>query len=307
MAARAVLMVRPCSFGFNAETAASNAFQHDDAKLTRAAIQTHARAEFDGLATQLRAHGVEVICCDDTPEPPKPDAVFPNNWLSMHANGDIVLYPMSVPSRRAEVRRDIVATLTREHGFECREMHDLSDPAVLGGVLEGTGSLVLDSDAQLAFACLSARTEAPAVQAYSRRFSYEPVVFRASDRTGVSIYHTNVLMMLGGSFAVVCLDAIERGSERRSVIQHIEASAREVIEITPPEMHSFGANLLELKGDSDTPLLVGSEAAFAGMRTTTRTELARRCTLISTPLPTIERYGGGSARCMLAEIGLPRV
>jgi hypothetical protein len=300
-------MIRPLNFGFNTETAPSNAFQHrDPGRQDRAEIQAGARAEFDAMVGRLRARGIEVVCLEDTPEPVKPDAVFPNNWLSMHANGDVVLYPMAVPNRRAEVRPDVVAALTREHGFVCNRLHDLRDSAALGGVLEGTGSLVLDSDARLAFACLSPRTEAPAVREFCRRFDYRPILFHARGRSGASVYHTNVLMALGSGFAVICAEAISDSAERQAVLRHIEASGREVVEISMDEMSNFAGNLLELDGGAAKPLLVGSEAAFASLRHATRDRLERRCEPIAVSVPTIERYGGGSARCMLAQIELPR-
>lgn len=302
---RAVLMMRPRSFGFNRETAKSNAFQHDGGGLEASVIAARAQHEFEGLAAALRHRGVRVVCLDDTPAPPKPDAVFPNNWLSLHAEGDAILYPMLVPSRRAEARLDVLDILATEHGLSWPRVHDLRDPAVLGGALEGTGSLVLDRCSRIAYASLSPRTESTAVQAFCRRFDYEPVVFHAGDAAGRSVYHTNVVMTLGERFAVVCLDAVHDARERQTLVTRLEATNHEVLPIVVAQMSSFAGNLLELAGTRGERLLVASAAAFDALDEATRTRLARHATFVTAPLPTIEHYGGGSARCMLVELEGP--
>lgn len=302
---RAVLMLRPCAFGFNPGTAPTNTFQCDDGTLTPSEIGRRGREEFDGLAAALRAHGVRVVCIDDTPEPPKPDAVFANNWLSLHAEGDAILYPMHAPSRQAEARLDVLDILAAVHGLVWPRVHDLRDPAVLGGALEGTGSLVLDRRHRIAYASLSPRTEGRAVRAFCARFDYEPVVFRADDAGGRPVYHSNVVMTLGEGFAVVCLAAIADTAERGRLVARLEATGHAPIAISRAEMARFAGNLLELTNDRGERLIVGSAAALASLDPATRERLAAQASLVAAPLPTIERYGGGSARCMLVELEAP--
>lgn len=298
----AVLMMRPAAFGFNRETASSNAFQHDDRDLDTQEIARRGLQEFERLAAVLREHGVRVVCLDDTPDPPKADAVFPNNWVSFHAEGDAILYPMLAPSRRVEVRPDVLDSLAVRHGLRWPRVHDLSDPGVLGGTLEGTGSLVLDRRLRLAYASESPRTEAAAVRAFCRRFEYEPVVFHASDAAGRPVYHTNVVMTLAERFAVVCLEAVVEAGERRALAERLEATGRDVIAISRVEMARFAGNMLELRGERDERLLVASACAVESLAEPTRARLSAHASLVAVPLPTIERYGGGSARCMLVEL-----
>jgi hypothetical protein len=300
-------MVRPAAFGFNRETASSNAFQRDDSEHDPDEIGRLALDEFDHFAAVLREHGVHVVRLDDTPEPRKPDAVFPNNWVSFHAEGDVILYPMLAPSRRAEARSDVLDTLASEHGLRWPRVHDLRDPAVLGGTLEGTGSLVLDRGLRLAYASLSPRTEAAAVQAFCRRFGYEAVLFHARDANGRLVYHTNVVMTLAERFAVVCLEAVVDTSERRGLMGRLEATGRDVVEISRAQMACFAGNMLELRGERGERLLVASTAAVESLGERTRSRLGAHASLVSVPLPTIERLGGGSARCMLVELLGPDV
>lgn len=303
--ASSVLMVRPCSFGFNRETASSNRFQQDDPAVDAAAIQDAAITEFEGLAVALRVAGVQVIAIDDTLEPRKPDAVFPNNWISFHAEGDVILYPMLAPSRRVEARLDVLDILARQYGLHWPRLHDMRDPAVLGGVLEGTGSLVLDRRERVAYAAVSPRTEPAAVAAFCRRFDYAPVLFRAVDAAGQPVYHTNVMMALGDAFAVVCLESIASDAERATVGARLEASGRTVLPISLRQMGRFAANLLALRGHDGQSLLVGSDAAADALGRELRARVEAHARLVTAPLHTIERFGGGSARCMLAEVDPP--
>lgn len=296
-----VLMLRPAAFGFNVATSTSNLLQQEDATRQPSEIARAALAEFDALKLSLEQAGVHVVCHEDTPQPQKPDAVFPNNWISMHRSGDLVLYPMLAENRRAELRRDIVALLASEYGWP--RIHDFSDPATLGGVLEGTGSLVLDRVARVAYACLSPRTQQAAVNEFCRRLEYEPQIFRAEDASGRPIYHTNVLLTLGLDFALLCLDAA--GADSVGLARKLEAGGRELLPISMQAMLGFAANMLEVKNAAGDRLLVCSTRALASLPRAARRRLEGRLRFVTAPLTTIERYGGGSARCMLAEIFAP--
>lgn len=296
-----VLMLRPAAFGFNSETAASNAFQHDDAASKPSEIARAARHEFDALRQELARASVRVLCYKDTLEPPKPDAVFVNNWISMHRSGDLVLYPMLTPTRRLEVRPELVSSLVSTCGFV--RVHDCTDPTILGGVLEGTGSLVLDRVDRAAYACLSPRTERAAVLELCRRLDYEAVIFAAADARGRPIYHTNVILSIGGDFALVCLEAFAAG--RDEVASKLEATGHELLPLPLVAMGGFAANMLELSSTAGERLLVGSTRAFDSLPGETRARLEGKLKFVTVPLPTIERYGGGSARCMLAEVHAP--
>ena len=304
--ADAVLMVRPARFGYNPETALTNAFQRPEAPADAAAA---GRAEFDGLAGALIGEGVRVCILDDTPDPPKPDAVFPNNWASFHEDGTVVLYPLQAPSRRAERRREAVDAITERLGFRVSRLLDLTVHERDGHFLEGTGSLVLDHRHRVAYACRSARTDETVLADWSRELGYEPLVFEASDRDGTPIYHTNVLMSLGERAAVVGLGAIG-ASDRGRVLERLRASGRELIEIDWNEIEHFAGNVLELatvdEALGEYRLLVMSTSARQALSVATFARIAA-CTdeVLVVPVPTIERLGGGSVRCMLAEVFLP--
>jgi len=298
-------MVRPASFGFNVETAATNAFQHDYRAVDADQVQAGARAEFDAFADKLRARGVGVCVFDDTVDPETPDAIFPGNWLTTHGDGTAVIHRMATESRQREVRPDILGALRDVHGFELARIVDWSTPEAGMGVLEGTGSLVLDRINRVAYACLSGRTEGQAVRAFGRELGYATVCFRAVDREGHPVYHTDVLMTLGDRFAVVCLEAIGDAAEREAVRKSLSDTGHEVVDISVSQMHDFAGNMLQLRTGSCDSLLVASARAFASLSREQRARLETFSDFVVTPLPTIERCGGGSARCMLAEIFLP--
>lgn len=304
-AAASVLMVRPAAFGANPQTAASNRFQARDAADVDAAVRKSVAAEFDALSGALERAGVEVCIVDDTPLPAKPDAIFPNNWVSFHADGAAVLYPMLASNRRPERRLDVLETIVRVHGFRIARTIDLSaheDDAVF---LEGTGSLVLDRVNRHAFACLSPRTQLDALGDFAQQLDYEIVGFAASDAGGTPIYHTNVLMCVGTSFAVLCEESIENAARRAAVRQILEGTGHEVIDISREQMNAFVGNMLELRGAKGAVIAM-SAAALAVLTSEQRARLESYGALVSAPIPTIERYGGGSVRCMLAEIHLPK-
>jgi hypothetical protein len=300
--AAAVLMVRPVNFGFNPQTAGSNRFQSlpggPDADPAAAALR-----EFGGLAGALRSAGVQVIEAADSAAPVKPDAVFPNNWLSLHADGTLVLYPMMAPNRRAERRREIIAQVEREAGFHVTRTVDLSLREESGRYLEGTGSLVLDRAEHVAYAALSPRTDPQVLDEFARALDYELMSFEASDEAGGAIYHTNVLMAIGTSFAVICGESIA-APRRAAVFARLEA-AHDIVDISRAQMRRFAGNVLELRGSAGAVLAL-STAAWDAFHPAQRQLLESHARVLPAGIPTIERLGGGGVRCMLAEIHLPK-
>jgi hypothetical protein len=301
-----VLLVRPVAFHGNPETADSNAFQRPPAAAAPAAEQAAAVLEFDGLVAALRAAGVEAIVVADTAEPATPDSIFPNNWVSFHADGTVVLYPMMAPSRRGERRRDILELLSREHGFHIARVIDLSGHEAEGRYLESTGSMVLDRAHRIAYACLSPRTDLEVLAEAAQLLDYEPLAFAAVDAGGLPVYHTNVLMCVGRDFAVLCEQAISDAAQRAAVCRRLEDTGHELIPISFAQMANFAGNVLELAGRHGERLLAMSARALAALDDGQRAVLESRCRLVAAPVATIEASGGGSVRCMLAEIHLPR-
>jgi hypothetical protein len=306
--AEAVLMIRPAAFGYNAETAATNAFQQPHAA-DPAATALKARTEFEQLVRALTSEGVRVITVDDTAAPKKPDAVFPNNWVSFHQCGTLVLYPMQSASRRPERRQDVIEAVVKESGFKVLHLLDLTHYETEGKFLEGTGSLVLDHVAHVAYACASARTHPQVVADWARELEYEPVIFQAADSKGVPLYHTNVLMCIGARAVIVGTEAIaERDRER--VVAHLAASGRQIIEIGQAGIARFAGNMLELaswdEALGDCRVLVMSESARRALGPEVFAQLSG-CTdtVLAVPVPTIEAVGGGSVRCMIAEVFVP--
>jgi hypothetical protein len=308
--ADAVLMIRPACFGYNPDTARTNTFQRpeDEAAGPAAAAraQTQALEEFGRLQRALESEGVEVCAVEDTAAPLKPDAVFPNNWISFHEDGTLVLYPMESTSRRPERRPEVVETVTRRLGFKVAHLLDLTHFEGEGMFLEGTGSLVLDHRERVAYACASARTHPALVAEWARELDYEPMVFQAADRAGVPLYHTNVLMWIGERVAVVGSEAIA-ATDRERVLARLRASGREIIEIGQEEILGFAGNMLELgtwdEALGDSRVLVMSEAARRSLSPEKYARLSGTTdAMLVVPIPTIERLGGGSVRCMLAEV-----
>ena len=307
--ADAVLMIRPHAFGFNPDTARTNTFQYAASpagEASAADVQSQALGEFDQLARALGSEGVTVCVVEDTPAPPKPDAVFPNNWLSFHEDGTLVLYPMESVSRRPERRQDVIETVVGRLGFKVSHLLDLSHFEGESLYLEGTGSLVLDHKERVAYACASPRTHPALVAEWARELHYEPVVFEASNRQGVPLYHTNVLMWIGERVAMIGSEAIS-GTDRERVLGRLRASGREIIEIGQAQIEQFAGNMLELgtwdEALGDSRVLVMSETARQALEPETYARLSG-CTdtVLAVPIPTIERLGGGSVRCMLAEV-----
>ncbi|MDX1481219.1 MAG: arginine deiminase-related protein [Woeseiaceae bacterium] len=302
--ASTVLMVRPVKFHSNPLAAISNNFMTEP-DMSRAEEQEIAVREFEGVVAALREAGVNVIVVDDTPEPVTPDAIFPNNWMTTHANGTVVLYPMEVPNRRPERRRDIVDLLSDEYGFRVSEVIDLSPHEANGHYLEGTGSLVLDRFNRIAYACLSARTHLEVLGDFSQRLDYDVVAFDAQDREGVPVYHTNVLMNIGEDFAVVCLDTIVRKEQRAAVVRSLESTGHEIVEISIEQMLSMAGNGLELSSTAGDRLIAMSDQARRSLDGDQIRVIESHAKIVSAPIDNIENSAGGSVRCMLAEIHLP--
>ena len=297
-----LLMIRPASFTGNAQTASSNHFQQLGTTISTA--QQLALQEFADLKNALVAAGVTVNVIDDTVEPHKPDAIFPNNWVSFHADGTAVLYPMLALNRRDERRMDVLQTLS-ERGYHIHKLIDLSAHESQQQFLEGTGSLVLDRVHRLAYACLSPRTDIEVLGEFAQRLDYELVVFNASDANNQPIYHTNVLMCVGTRFAVVCLQAIAL-ADRPGVVHALKSTGHEIIDITLQQMQCFAGNMLELHSNRGETLVVMSQAAFDCLLPAQVAQLQLLgWRIVAVPIPTIETLGGGSVRCMLAEIFLP--
>jgi hypothetical protein len=304
--AGAVLMIRPAAFDYNPETALTNKMQRPGSETDSAA---RAKSEFDGLVRALQSEGITVCAVPDTAEPPKPDAVFPNNWVSFHQDGTVILYPMQAETRRRERRREIIDAVVSELGFKVSRLLDLTHHETEGRFLEGTGSLILDHVNRVAYASLSPRTHPKVIEEWSREMGYEPCVFEACDRAGVPLYHTNVLMCVGARVAVIGIGAVAPG-DRGRLLERLRAGGREVVEIGLDEIDGFAGNMLELatwdEALGDSRVLVMSEAARQRLSADNFRRLSA-CTdaVLAVPVPTIEKLGGGSVRCMIAEVFLP--
>ncbi|SMO51158.1 hypothetical protein SAMN06265379_102121 [Saccharicrinis carchari] len=296
-----ILMVRPARFNYNAQTAESNAFQN---KVDLSAKLVHDKAvlEFDHFAEQLKARGVNLTIVEDTLEPTKPDAVFPNNWASFHADGTVILYPVAAPNRRLEKRPEILEQIKED--FVVSKVIDLSKYENEEKYLEGTGSVVYDHINKIAYAGLSLRTHKEVVHALCKIIDYTPVIFTATDEFGQEIYHTNVMMCVSEHFAVVCLQSIKNKEERDTVIKSLEQSGHEIIEVSLEQVVHFAGNMLSVLTQDGSELLVMSESAFNALSDTQRQTLENFCEPFPLPINTIETVGGGSARCMMAEIFL---
>jgi hypothetical protein len=299
-----VLMIRPVRFESNPQTAASNRFQGDPDATPREQ-QAAAICEFDGLVAALRGAGVQVVVVDDTPTPHTPDSIFPNNWITTHADGRIVLYPMEAENRRDERRLDVIDYL-HEAGYLVNEVVDLSAHEEAGRYLEGTGSMVLDRSNRIAYACASSRTHIDVLGDFAQRMDYEVVSFDAVDSDGVAIYHTNVLMSIGEGFAVVCVEAIAREEQREAVLRRLRETGHEIIDLGYEQLHAFAGNLLELASTGGERIIALSEQALRSLDNGQVARLSGYGRLVSAPIDTIEQSAGGSVRCMLAEVHLPR-
>ncbi|MGB5103629.1 MAG: arginine deiminase-related protein [Steroidobacteraceae bacterium] len=302
--ADAVLMVRPAAFDFNCETEPSNRFQKRSS--ATAGTLERALAEFAALEQGLRDAGVATCAVADRPVPACPDAVFPNNWVSFHADGTVVLYPMLAASRRRERRMDLLLELEQRGGFEVARLLDLSHHEMSGRFLEGTGSVVFDHAGRIAYACLSPRTDVRVLDELCAELGYQPFAFAAEDAAGVPVYHTNVMLSIGSRCAVVCAEAVA-AADRPMLMERLAGGGRTVVNIDQRQMASFAGNALELRARGGARVLVMSARALASLDGEARETLQRAVDrVIAVPVPTIEDVGGGSVRCMLAEVFLPR-
>lgn len=304
-----IMMIRPVQFRLNEQTAVNNYYQKALEGITPENVQERALAEFDGFVQKLRDHEVEVLVVKDTPEPSTPDSIFPNNWISFHDDGVIGLYPMYAENRRLERRQDIIDDLDA-FGYQITNIIDLSGTEEANKFLEGTGSLILDRGNQIAYAAISERTHPDVIKDFESAFGYKVVSFVANqDVNGkrLHIYHTNVMMALGHEFAVICLDTIDNPAERKMVVDSLENSGKEVIEISENQKAHFAGNMLQVENKSGDRLMVMSAAAYDSLEEDQKTKILKyNKDIISSSLDTIEALGGGSARCMMAEVFLPK-
>ena len=302
-----ILMIRPVNFRMNEQTAVNNYFQ-EDLDLKTAEINKNAQEEFDAFVEKLRAVGINVIVENDNEHLDTPDSIFPNNWVSFHNNGDVAKYPMFAENRRRE-RRDEVFIRLEEEGFKIENIIDYSSAELEGVFLEGTGSIALDRVNRKAYCALSPRADEELFIEFCEDFEYTPVIFTANqtvDGKRLAIYHTNVMMCLAENFAVICLDTIDDKKERKNVVRHLKQDGKEIISIAESQMHQFAGNMLQLRGDNNKRYLVMSEAAHKSLTPGQVANIEKHCTVISSTLETIETCGGGSARCMMAEVFLPK-
>ena len=303
-----LLMIRPVQFAFNPQTAVNNAFQVASPWSTptnESLIHTQALEEFDRFVGVLHQQGpLDVTVLQDPPHPSTPDSIFPNNWISFHPDGVVCLYPMFAVNRRQERKPTVLQQLTRN--FIIKRTIDLTDFERDNLFLEGTGSMVLDREHKIAYACLSPRTEATVLKAFCEEMGYEAVVFKAVDDEGRAIYHTNVMMSVAENFVVICLQSIADGRERQGVLEKIQQTDKEIIEISLEQVKEFAGNVLQVRSSSATGerLLVMSSRAYASFTQDQMRRLTAFSRVLHAPLTTIETYGGGSARCMLAELFL---
>ena len=298
-------MVRPARFGCNPQTAPSNAFQVKPGAAPRDDPQEAALREFHGLASALERAGVQVLIAPDSDEPPKPDAIFPNNWVSFHHDGTVALYPMLAPNRRWERRDEVLEQVVRKGGFHVSRTVDLTHRESEDKYLEGTGSVVLDRIHRVAYACSSPRTDLDVLGEFAQQLDYELMTFDAEDAGGRAVYHTNVLMAIGTGFAVVCSESIVNEAHRAAVLSKLRSTGHAIVDITQAQMAQFAANVLELASPA-AKLIALSTTALDSLSRTQRAVLESHAILVPVSIPTIERIGGGGVRCMLAEIHLPK-
>ena len=299
-----ILMIEPVSFNYNAETALNNYFQKNDANFSKPQIQKKALEEFNNFVKLLRSKQVNVHVIKDTIHPLTPDSIFPNNWISFHSNGEVLLYPMFANNRRLERRRDIIKKLQNEYFVsEVKSLVHYEDKSIF---LEGTGSMILDRTNKICYASISLRTNKSIVLDFCDQLNYKPVLFNSFqdvDGKRLPIYHTNVMMCVASDFAIVCLDAIDSQDEKNSVINSLITTNKEIIQISELQANKFAGNMLQVQGDKK--YLIMSESAFNILSEKQIQKIESYCSILYSDLKTIEKFGGGSARCMMAEIFLP--
>jgi hypothetical protein len=301
--ASTILMIRPAAFGFNKETAVNNYFQTNTG-VSKEELQQKALIEFDNMVQTLRGQDINVLVIDDTNEPPKPDAIFPNNWISSSPDGKLYVYPMYAPSRRAEKRDDILKLIASE--FAVNDVQDWSEYEAEGRFLEGTGSMIIDYENKMIYACVSERTNLSVLEKYAATNGFQAIVFLATDKNGMPVYHTNVVMTLGNGFCVLCEEAIDEEWELIAVRQLLESTNHAIIAITREQMHCFAGNMLQVTNNKGENFLIMSQTAYNSLRKEQKEMLEAFSILLPIAVPTIEEVEGGSVRCMMAEIFLEK-
>ena len=299
-----LLMVRPSNFAFNEETAANNAFQSRDGNMAPEDIKANAILEFDGFVEKLRMAGVHVVVAQDSDMPVKPDAVFPNNWVTFHQEGTLITYPMFAPTRRLERDNTVIDQIVKS-GFKVQKRLHFENSEEDDRFLEGTGSIIFDHQHRLAYACLSPRTDAELLEDLCRAIGYRKVVFHSTDASGKDVYHTNVMMALGETFVVICLDSVRDAAERAMLENLFRETGKEIVLITLDQMNAFAGNMLQVRNTDEETILVMSSTAYHALAPEQIETLKKHTRLLYADLHTIETYGGGSARCMMAEVFLP--
>lgn len=302
--ASSILMIRPANFGYNPQTANNNSFQTNEGELSKREIADKAKVEFDEFVENLRKYDIHVVVVADSETPFNTDAVFPNNWISFHEDGVVVTYPMYAPNRRLERREEIINQISEE--FDIKRLVRFEDYENQDKFLEGTGSMILDRTNQIAYACKSIRTHPELFDAFCDTMNFEGILFTAVDEEGQDIYHTNVMMTLGEKLAVICLESIQDPKERAMIVEKLKETGKEIVTISYAQMNSFAGNMLEVKNKLGEPFLIMSSAAYYALDMRQTEQITQHTAILHSPLETIEKYGGGSARCMIAEIFLPQ-
>ncbi len=299
-----ILMVRPKHFGYDEETASNNAFQTNDQSLTPLEVEAKAIEEFDQFVQKLRSAGIDILVIQDTDHPKKLDAVFPNNWFSTHSNGVIATYPLQAPNRRAERREAILDELASQ--FKVSRRIQLEHWENQDHFLESTGSMIMDRPNQLVYACRSVRTSEKAFAEFCQKMDLKGILFDAVDHNNIPIYHTNVMMAIGETFAILVKEAIIRQEEQKEVLESLAHTGKELIELSIDQMLSFAGNMLQVRSKTGQSYLVMSSQAFSSLKTAQIEQIERHTSILHSPIPTLETYGGGSVRCMMAEIFLEK-
>ncbi|MDG1529522.1 MAG: arginine deiminase-related protein [Polaribacter sp.] len=303
-----ILMIRPVNFRMNEQTAVNNYYQQELTNTLPATINAKAQKEFDDFVIKLQKNGIEVVVVNDTETPSTPDSIFPNNWISFHENGDVGLYPMFAENRRLERREDVLEVLESK-GFVIENIVDYTEAEEEVVFLEGTGSMILDRESQKAYCAISPRADEELFIEFCEDFEFTPVVFVANqtlENQREAIYHTNVMMCVAEQFAIICLASIDDKKERKNVVKHLKENEKEVIDITEQQVNAFAGNMLQVKGIANERFLVMSSSAYHSLRKDQVQKIEKYNSIIHSSLETIETCGGGSARCMMAEVFLPK-
>lgn len=298
-----IMMIRPANFGFNTQTAENNSFQSEGAADDGDEVNRMAQAEFDVMVATLRSKGVVITVIEDTDSPNKPDAIFPNNWISFHEDGTVITYPMFAPNRRVERREDVISEL--EKTYKVNKRYSFEHYEAEEKFLEGTGSMIFDREHQRVFACLSDRTDITLLDKFCVLTGTKRVVFHSVDSAGMPIYHTNVMMAIGQDFAVICLESVPDPEEKAELLSVFHDSGKQIIDISHEQVSKYAGNMLQVQSVSGEHYLVMSQSAYDSLTSEQVSTLSKLTTILPVAIPTIEYYGGGSVRCMMAEVFLP--